>query len=99
MQIRCNNIPRPIIYGFELNEKQRQEFDYFDDIDGEKFFKYKGQIYDLSEFMGIREPVKSNVQFKGWDKFDGYLSDSFFSGVLVKYLEDDESVIVGMYFS
>ena len=95
--IRTNNIPRDIVHGFELTEKQRAEFDYMDDVDNGQFFVYKGQIYDLGEFMRIdanREPCISPLS--GWD---GYSSDSFFSGVVVKYVDNFERVIVGQYFS
>jgi len=32
-------------------------------------------------------------------KWDGYQSDSFYSGVLVKYVEDFERVIMATYYS
>jgi hypothetical protein len=47
MQIICNNKPRLIIYGFELSEKQKLEFDCLDDIDSNQFFKYKNEIVDV----------------------------------------------------
>lgn len=100
--IVTNNVPRPLVYGFELSEKERKEFDYYDDderLDCACFFRYKGWTYDLGEFTRVAEPVSSNCQFdylKGWD---GYSSDSFFSGVLVRYAEDNDYVIVGRYYS
>ena len=56
-------------------------------------FMYKGERYFLDEFMYI----SPDSPFKGWD---GYLSESFFSGVLVKFTPDDcNRVIVGWYVS
>ena len=97
MKITTNNISRDVIYGFDLTEAQKAEFDYLDDIDGASFFKYKGQVYDLGEFMCIdakRKPCLSPLA--GWD---GYSSDSFFSGIVVKYVDDCERVIVGTYYA
>jgi hypothetical protein len=51
-------------------------------------FKYKNYVYYLSEFMGI-DNTGSPMAGHG---FDGYHSDSFFSGVLVKYTEDFECI-------
>lgn len=94
MKIITNNKPRQIIYGYELTDKQKQGFDYVDAdyIDCSNFVKYKNNIYDLSEFMR----VENNDELKGWD---GYSSDSFFSGTLIKYADDMESVIMGWYYS
>jgi hypothetical protein len=93
MKITTNNIPRAVICGFELTEKQRAEFDYLDDIDSATFFAYKGQIYDLGEFMRV-EP--GSAHFAGWG---GYSPDGFFSGVVVRYVDDYEQVIVGTYYA
>lgn len=101
--IRCNNVPREIIDGFHLNEKDRQEFDYIDweaidnGSDGASFFRYKGNLYDLGEAMYINaKALPADSFLKGWQ---GYYGDSFFSGVLVKYTQDCEQVIIGQYFS
>ena len=90
IKIITNNKPRQLIYGYELTDKQKQDFDYIDDIDSHDFVKYKNNIYDLSGFMRI-ESIDS---LKDWH---GYVSDSYFSGTLVKYTDDD-SVIMGWYY-
>lgn len=94
MKICTNNKPRDILHACQLTEKELAEFDY---IEGESqdfasFFRYKGNVYDLGEFM--RCP--SGFQFEGWS---GYHSDSFFSGILINYCNNFEQVIVGHYFS
>jgi len=88
--IITNNQPRDILYGFQLPEKYRKEFDYLTDEEyaDHVFFIYKKQAYSLSEFM-------RTDGFKNWH---GACSDSFFSGVLVKIVNDGESVIVGRYY-
>lgn len=99
MQIITNNKPRHIIYGFELSDKEKEQFDYLDNIDECSFFRYKGEIYNLGEFMRIDKVIAPHPQRPGWENWQGYSSDSYFSGVLVRYTSDNESVIVGCYFS
>ncbi len=94
MKIITNNQPRPLIYGCELSPKEREEFDYYDaeELDSALFFEYKGHVYDLGNFMRLD---REQTEFAGWH---GYHADSFFSGILVKLI-DDEAVVVGMYLS
>lgn len=91
IKIMTNNKPRQLIYGYELSDKQKQDFDYIEDIDNHDFVKYKNNIYDLSEFMR----VENNDSLKDWH---GYSSDSYFSGTLVRYIDSD-TVIMGWYYS
>lgn len=86
--IVTNGVPRDIVYGFELTEKERKEFDYLDndEILETEFFRYKGQVYELGDFC--ISPIK------GWD---GYKGESYFSGILVKFVPN-ERVIVGSYY-
>lgn len=96
MQIITNNQQRPIIQAYELREEEQKEFDYidFNDDCSASFFKYKGELYDLGEFFTTQELHDSKV--KEWD---GYQSDNYFSGIVIKYSQDYESVIVGTYIS
>lgn len=105
MKIKTNNVPRSILYGYELTEKEKAEFDYLDDVDNAQFFRFKGLLYDIGEFSRIISqgskrchPTESdNPDFAGWN---GYLPDSFFSGVLIKWADPDyETLIVGVYTS
>lgn len=60
----------------------------------EPFFMYKGNQYWVSEFV-----ITDNIsEFK---EFDGYMSDSFFSGILIKLSVDgiEDCVKVYTYFS
>ena len=87
LRIITNNHARPIIEAYELTQAERQEFDYHDwekidaGEDGAQFFRYKGRLFDLGEFM----PVNSDGDFKEWDGASG---DSYFSGKLVRYSDD-----------
>lgn len=106
-QIKTNNVPRQVLYGYELTEKEAAEFDYIeaDDFYAHSFIRYKGQVYDLSEFVRIEKQGKRTNPFtvtvEDGDpllKWDGILTDSYFSGIVVKYADECcESVIVGLY--
>ena len=95
--IKTNNIPRDVIFGYELTEIERKEFDYHDfEADNPSFFRFKGQLYDLGEFMRISEhAIQMQEPLAAWD---GFVSNSFFSGVVVRYVENCERVIVGSYY-
>src|SRR5690554_4297524 len=98
MEIVTNNVPRHVIYGYELSEKERIEFDYLTDEElcTREFFKYKDEIYDLNEFMRITDTMMlHDNKLKEWH---AYMAYSYFSGVVVKYIVQDESVIVGSFF-
>jgi hypothetical protein len=101
LTIKTNNQPRETFYLFQLNEKEqkqvRKQFDYYteEEIQEQSFFNYKGYWYSLNDFLRI----ENSEELKGWD---GYISDSYFSGVVVKFVDDfmsDYSVIVGRYYS
>lgn len=100
LTITTNNVPRDIVDAWQLNDKEQAEFDYLDwpaIKDGNasaSFFRYRGQLYDLAEFSttGYGGPD----QLSAWD---GYASDSVFSGTVVRYVDEFERVIVGTYCS
>lgn len=100
LTIITNNVPRDVLDAWELSEAERAEFDYlnWDALEtGEEsasFFRYKGEVYDLGEFMRW-----DGVPFSPLAAWDGYQSDTFFSGLLVRYVEDSERVVVARYYS
>ena len=99
LTIKTNNVPRSYSYGSNFIGKERQEmleeFDYLteEDFNEKRFVNYKGFWYDLGEFMLVRD-----IELKKL-KWDGISTDSFFSGVIVRYVEDDEQVVMGTCFS
>jgi len=94
MEIKTNHKPRPIVYGWELTEKERAEFDYLDDINEGSFFRYKGHVYDLGEFM--RTEQGGGLELLGWQ---GISTDSYFSGTIVRLSHDGESITVARIYS
>ena len=106
--IKTNNQVRDVLRSYDLTEKERAEFDYLDDeeIECASFFRYKGQGYDLGEFIRLVERSKQRGFEHGCDaaspllKWHGIMTESYFSGLLVRYADEHcESVIVGRYYS
>lgn len=101
LTVITNNVPRSILDGCQLTEKEQAEFDYPDwsaiaeGSDSASFFRYRGEIYDLAEFM----TTSGMPQFSPLAKWHGYHSDTFFSGIVVRYAEDCDYVIVGRFYS
>ena len=99
LTVRTNNVPRDYIYGIEFDGKERQkmldQFDYLteEEFNGHSFVNYKGYWYDTGEFLRIPD----NEGELG--KWQGYSSDSYFSGVVIRYVEDDERIVMGTYLS
>lgn len=100
MKIITNNQWREIIFGHELTPTERKEYDtLLDELDEQEFFRYRGHVYYLGDFMNLHNKVYTSSwqedTFKGWD---GIGHQSYDSGVLVKLGEDGENVMVGRYY-
>ena len=91
-----NNVPRDIIEAHELTEDERSEFDYIDwkDVemgrDNPMFFRYKGEVYDLGEMEGP-------IELEG-ERWDQHISETFFSGIVIRWMNLFEQVVVGRYY-
>ncbi len=99
MKVTTNNQPRPLFSVSELPEKIAAQFDYIkgDDCFSNRIFMYKGEYHDSNDMMrcpGSEAPKETRDNFRGWH---AYASDSYFSGIVIRYADDYESVIVGRY--
>lgn len=92
LEIITNNKPRDFTYGYELSEAEKADFDYIDDIDAHDFVRYKGRVLDPSEFV----VTGTKGEFSEWS---GVHCETFFSGLLIKYTNDHQQVIMGSYYS
>lgn len=101
VKVYCNWQWRTPIYGYELTTKERKEFDYIsdDDIGSHDFLRYRGNVYDLSEFMRIDTMCKDPNRPSFMQNWHGYTSDSFFSGVLIKWNKECDQVMIATYIS
>jgi len=96
MKIKTNQHFRPVLYWHDLEASEQGELsDSYDTIEESSFFRYRGQVYDLGEFMSAR----GNGAHELFNDWDGYHNDSFFSAVLVKYSEEYDAVKVGLALS
>ena len=101
MRIITNNVPRDIIYAYELTDAERAEFDYLDwaaiDVGGAMtaFIRYRGQLYDLGEF----QTTSGLPEFSPLRQWDGLLADSYFSGIVVRYCDGFERVVCGTFLA
>ncbi len=95
VRVITNNVPRIILDGSQLTASERADFDYLDwdaierGEDSRDFVRYRGRIYCVSDFSadyGITRGAGLPAHLARWD---GYLSDSFFSAVVVRYGTDD----------
>lgn len=94
MKIITNNVPRTLIFGFDLTAKERKEFDYLtdDEINDQSFFRYKGAVYHLGDIQRVeRLPEDSPL-----NRWHGFAGDSFFSGIVIRLVNDDQ-IIIGRY--
>ena len=114
INIVTNNVPRDVISGYEMDPKiLKKEFDI--DIEGMnddqigdlcsmEFVKFRGVWYDLQDFITTRPGPWNHGLPEEFREWDVYSSDSFFSGVLLKYAREDdridhERVVLGTYYS
>jgi hypothetical protein len=97
IQVKTNNRPRDILTWHDLSAAERAEFDYLDSPDRQdeaQFIRYRGVAYDLGEFTSLR--VTGTPEFQSWH---GVHADSYFSGVLVRFVNQCEQVIMGTFYS
>jgi hypothetical protein len=98
IKVITNNVPRDVVNAWELTPAERAEFDHLDwaaieaGHDSRSFVRYRGELHDLNDFEG-RAPESIPGR---WDSFK---SDSFFSGMVIRYCNDFESVVVGTYIA
>ena len=98
--IKSDHKWRNLLYGYELPKKQRKEFDYIksdEEFETRNFAKYHGQYYDINEFQRI--PTTTEITFKEFAKWDGYMNDTYSSGVLIKLSSDGEQYKIGIFYS
>ena len=88
VKVITNNQYRKVMHWFQLNQKEREEVNAYEGVENSTFFRYKGTTYDLNDFMPC--------PLEGWQ---GYSSDSYFSGVLLCLSPCGDAVKVGRYIS
>ena len=84
MKVVTNNRRRLLINFDQLTKKEQEYFSY---CKGEgSFFRYRGNVYDMGEFMRNTD--------KNLPNWDGSAADTYFSATLVRICKDDSDYIV-----
>lgn len=91
--IITNGHERELLYFSELTDEERDKFDDDDSLleNVHDYVRYKGEVYCTDEFLVVPNVMREH----GWD---GIITDTFFSGILVKFTDDGEAVIMGRYY-
>ena len=93
-KIYGNGHYKELIYGWQLTDVEKKDFDYLDNIEDDfTGFRYKNNVYSLDQFMR----TEKHSPFYGF--CDGSLNDTYFSGILVKFSDDNEAVKVYTFYS
>lgn len=94
VRVTTNNVPRLLIYWHDLTESEQDRYEGVPGAHNADYFRYKGAIYSVDDFMVLW----SKTDLATWGNWAGYYSDTYFSGVVVRYTDEDH-VVVGRYCS
>ena len=100
LKIKTDHKPRPLEPLCGVPVKFRQDFDYLEEENQYdfRFVKYKGVWYDAYDPQRIRVSTKNNFcdmvvnPDHPFAAYHAVISDSFFSGVLFKFVGNDEVI-------
>lgn len=106
LNIVTNGHARPIVYAYELTQREIASAGMSpDDVrqsseDGESFVRYRGSVIPLNDFSaswGMSRDSGLPGELAGWH---GYLSDSYFSGLVIRYPDESDTdyVVVGRFW-
>jgi hypothetical protein len=91
MTIKTNNIPRDVLAWFDLTRDERANFAHYrGEDDGAAYVRYGAWVYDLSD------TPRAPSDLSPWD---GMAAETYFSGVLFRFVDDGERVVCGRYYS
>jgi len=101
MLIITNHHWKSFLYGYELTEAEKAEFDYIpeSEIDTHDFIRYRGNIIDPGEFMVTPNNEPARQELNDLCTWHGYQSNSYFSGLVIRYSDDMEQYQIGTYIS
>ena len=102
LKIKTNNQPRDVLRWHDLTAKECGEFDYIDTDakrDEAEFVRYKGWVHDLHDMeRGLGCGTSWSEMPRGFEKWDNYKGDSYFSGILIRWVDEGERVVCATYF-
>ena len=102
-----NNHRRELLTLADIPADVRSDwFDYVTEEDAysPRFIHYRGSWYDTHEFSSIADGISPAGQPNHFSAWDGVQSDSHFSGVVLRWVTNDDdyddydAVIIGAYY-
>jgi len=99
IDVTTNGHERELVSLSDLPEDDQSDFYYlklheFEDL---RFVRYKNSWYDVNDMMHVGNAMTDMYpEFAGWHGYDG---DTAFSGVLVRFCEDTDYVVMGRYYA
>ena len=104
-KIISNHHWRLLKYYHDFTEEEKEEIDSdYDWMDQEEretsdWIVYRDRVYNIADFMSIHNRVYNPV-IQDWQQgWDGYLSDSFFSAILIKLSDCGDMYKIGLMLS
>jgi len=88
LTIKTDHEYREILYWNDLTETQQKGLCEYEGIEESSFFLYKDEAYDLGNFIKLDHT----------EDWDGGVHFSAFSGLLVKFNNSNDRVMVGYYY-
>ena len=88
MKIITNNVPRWPVSWYDLSKPEQSDFDYRSDPADYVLIRYRGEVYDLGDFI----PATVDLQSAGWR---GMKPITCYSAIVCRVLVDGR-VILGM---
>jgi hypothetical protein len=89
MPVRTNNKPRPLFSFRSIPAWKKKDFDYTMDRRRLNFFLYKGEVYDVEDFL-----LSATIPAP----WSGAFHQTFDSGLYIRHLSSD-SVLIGRFWS
>ena len=92
---------KPVVYGFELSRRMREEFDYIDPayFDEHRFVRYRKELFDLEDMMPAFPSVWGggipSLAEKGYER---YVDLTFWSGYCFAVSDDGETVKCARFY-
>ena len=108
IHIRTNWHRREVVEAWQLNAKEREEFDYVNwaaieaGSDSRSFVRYRGDLIDLNDMERGLGGTPNEMPF-GLEEWSNFKTDSMNSGTCVKYVFDEfdsseYDVVVGSFY-
>lgn len=100
VKITTNNQPRLLLDFNQLTASEQEQVcstygqNVLDDDFPTDFIRYRGKFCIIDSFIAVQ--LLGKPGFDGWD---GYLGDSFTTGVLVRFVKSDPDRVVMAHFS